>query len=150
MFGQTKSGQNQVWPNEVGPNQVWPTKLGQNQVWPDHALGLQTFTFEGPGALNTTKIAREDPKRERKGTKWGEGKKREILGPPPFGAPFFWVRGPTPFAPPPHPFGPPPPPPFPNSPYQEPPTRTPPGPPPAWTILTPTPTRTNPTWTPHP
>ena len=49
---------------------------------------VQTCTFEGPGASNTTKIPREDPQRERKRTKMGAGegkKKREILGPHPSG-----------------------------------------------------------------
>ena len=40
--------------------------------------------LEGPGASNTTKIPREDPReRERAKMGAGEGKKREILGPPP-------------------------------------------------------------------
>ena len=43
------------------------------------ARELQTCTFEGPGASNTTKIPREDPQRkreERKKLVAGEGKKR--------------------------------------------------------------------------
>ena len=49
------------------------------------ARELQTFTFKGPRASNTTKIPREDPQRERKKRKWGRErkKKREILGLPP-------------------------------------------------------------------
>ena len=67
---------------------------------------LQTCTFERPGASNTTKIPRKDPKREKEDRKlWREEgkKKREILGPPPFGPPPFGpptlrgstLRGPT-------------------------------------------------------
>ena len=54
------------------------------------AREIQTCTFERPGTSNTTKILREDPQREKKITNFaaGDGKrKREILGPPPFGAP---------------------------------------------------------------
>ena len=63
------------------------------------ARELQTCTFQGPGASNTTKIPRKDPQENerRKKTVAGEGKKkREILGPPPFGAPPFGptLRGP--------------------------------------------------------
>ena len=45
---------------------------------------LQTCTFEGPGTSNTTKIPREDPqeREERMKIVAGEGKKREMLGPP--------------------------------------------------------------------
>ena len=52
---------------------------------------LQTCTFQGPGASNTTKIPRKDPKRGKEVRKlWRRReKKREILGPPPFGAPPF-------------------------------------------------------------
>ena len=60
-------------------------------------LELQTYTFDGPGASNTTKKPREDTMRGRK-SEIGGGeteKKREILGPPPFGAPLF---GASPFA----------------------------------------------------
>ena len=41
------------------------------------ARELQTCTFKGPGASNTTKFPREDPQRERKRAKMGagEGKK---------------------------------------------------------------------------
>ena len=49
---------------------------------------LQTCTFEGPGASNTTKIQQEDT-RERQKARNGDGrgeKKREILDLPPFGA----------------------------------------------------------------
>ena len=55
---------------------------------------LQMCTFQGPGASNTIKIPRKDPKREKKERKlWREReKKREILGflAPPFWAPHFW------------------------------------------------------------
>ncbi len=59
------------------------------------ARELQTCTFQGPGASNTTKIPRKRPKEREKRMKncGGRGKKkREILGPhpsgpPPFGAP---------------------------------------------------------------
>ena len=57
---------------------------------------LQTCTFEGSGASNTTKIPRKGPTREGEKNKncGGRGKKkREILGPP-------TVRGPTLGAPP--------------------------------------------------
>ena len=63
---------------------------------------LQSRTFQGPRASNTTKIPRADPQeREERKNVAGEGKKREILGLPPFGAPFFGfalpspLRGPT-------------------------------------------------------
>ena len=52
------------------------------------ARELQTCTFEGPGASNTTKIPRERPKEREKRMKncGGRGKKkREILGPHPSG-----------------------------------------------------------------
>ena len=58
---------------------------------------LQTCTFEGPGASNTTKIAREDPQRETKRTIMGAGEEK-ILGDPHFGAlPFEApsLQGPT-------------------------------------------------------
>ena len=74
------------------------------------ARKLQTCTFEGPGASNTTKIPREDPQREKKsenGCGRG-GKKLEILGPPPFEpqllTPYFFLGlGSTPLDP--QPFG---------------------------------------------
>ena len=50
------------------------------------ARELQTCTFHGPGASNTTKIPRKDKKERerRKKIVAGKGKKkREILGPPP-------------------------------------------------------------------
>ena len=77
------------------------------------ARELQTCTFHGPGASNTTKIPRKDPKREKEERKlWREkGKKREILGLPPFGAtPFGPPFGAPPFGAPLglHPSGPPP------------------------------------------
>ena len=52
---------------------------------------LQTRTLKGSGASNTTKIPREDTQRDTKRAKWWRKreKKREILGPPPFGAPPF-------------------------------------------------------------
>ena len=61
---------------------------------------LQTCTFERTGASNTTKIPRKRPKEREKRIKncGGREKKREILGPPPFGASPF---GPPPFGPPP-------------------------------------------------
>ena len=60
---------------------------------------LQTFTFKGSGASNTTKIPRADTQIDTKRAKWSREreKKREILGPPPFGAPPF---GAQPFGPP--------------------------------------------------
>ena len=87
------------------------------------ARELQTRTFERPGALNTTKIPREDPQRGKKRTNFaaGEGKKARNFGPPhpsgphpsgphpsgphpsgphpsgphPSGPHFFWVWAPT-------------------------------------------------------
>ena len=52
---------------------------------------LQTRTFTGSGASNTTKIPRQDTQRDTKRAKsWRERKKKNaILGSPPFGAPFF-------------------------------------------------------------
>ena len=62
---------------------------------------LQSCTFDGSGASNTTKIPRKDPQRERQKerTWWLKRRKREILGLPtlrappfggqPFGAPLF-------------------------------------------------------------
>ena len=50
------------------------------------ARELQTCTFKGPSASNTTKFPRENHQRERKRAKMGAGekkKKREILGPHP-------------------------------------------------------------------
>ena len=62
---------------------------------------LQTCTFQGPGASNTTKIPRKDPKKreERKKIVVVEGKKARNFGPfrappfraPPFGPHFFQV-----------------------------------------------------------
>ena len=78
-------------------------RLKTSTTMPPRAL--QTCTFDGPGASNTTKIPREDPQEMEERMKIvGRGKKkREILGPP-----FVRVRGPThrapPFAAP--PFGP--------------------------------------------
>ena len=75
------------------------------------ARELQTCTFEGSGASNTTKIPREDTQRETQRAKIGagEGKKKKArnFGPPPFGA----LRRPHPSTPPPFgapPFGAPP------------------------------------------
>ena len=67
-------------------------------------LGLSDC-LEGSGASNATKIPREDTQRQTKRVKMGGRgeKKREILGPPPFGAPPF---GAPPFLAP--PFGAPP------------------------------------------
>ena len=48
----------------------------------------QTCTFEGPGASNTTKIPQEHTEREGKKNVVGEGRKREILGPPTSGPHF--------------------------------------------------------------
>ena len=78
------------------------------------ARELQTCTFERPGASNTTKIQRKRPKEGEKNENCGGRgiKKREILGPPPFGAPLFLGSGPPPFGAPtlrgPHLSGPPP------------------------------------------
>ena len=62
------------------------------------ARELQTCTFQGPGASNTTKIQREDTQRDTmRAKRWRETKKkkRKILGLPPFRAPPFRVRDPT-------------------------------------------------------
>ena len=58
------------------------------------ARELQTRTFEGSGASNTTKIPRRrHPERDKKNEGAGEGKKkRENSSPPPFGAPPFGRR----------------------------------------------------------
>ena len=79
------------------------TASGQYRFGPTplQARELQTCTSDGPGASNTTKIPRKDPKEreERKKNEAREGKKREIMGPPPFGAPSvlhpsgpFWLH----------------------------------------------------------
>ena len=63
------------------------------------ARELQTCTFEGPGLQkhhqNSTRRHPETNKKSENGS--GRGKKREILGPPPFGAPPFGaaLRGPS-------------------------------------------------------
>ena len=64
----------------------------------------QTWTIEGPGASNTTKIPRKDPKEREKRIKncGGRVKNARNFGPPTLGAPPFWA--PPFFAPP---FGPP-------------------------------------------
>ena len=56
--------------------------------------GLQTCTFQGPGASNTTQIRRRTPKRGREEWKlWREkGKKRKILGLPPSGPYPVWSQ----------------------------------------------------------
>ena len=54
------------------------------------ARELQTCTFEGSGASNTTKIPREDTQRDTKRAKMGSGKGRKsakFWAPPPFGPP---------------------------------------------------------------
>ena len=66
----------------------------------------QTYTIEGSGASNTTKIPREDTQRDTKRAKrWRDReKKREILGLPTLRGPtFFWVWGRHPSGP--HPLG---------------------------------------------
>ena len=52
---------------------------------------LQLCTFKGPGASNTTKIPREDPREREKARKWGREmeKKARNFGPPAFGPPPF-------------------------------------------------------------
>ena len=72
------------------------------------ARELQTCTFEGPGASNTTTIPREDPRERKKERKWGRerGKKVQNLGPPTFGPhpsgsqPFVWASTFSGFGPP--------------------------------------------------
>ena len=73
-----------------------PGRRGSHTTAPE----LQTCTFEGPGASNTTKIPRKDPKRQEEERKlWREReKKARNFGPHPSGPHFFWVR--------PHPSGP--------------------------------------------
>ena len=61
---------------------------------------LQTCTFEGSGASNTTKFPREDTQRERQKKSEisggsGEKKKREILGPPTLRCSIFLGLGST-------------------------------------------------------
>ena len=91
---------------------VKPRRLRGRRGSHTTARELQTCTFERPGASNTTKIPREDPQRGKKRTNFaaGQGKKREILGPPPFEPPPFGpptLRGPTFFwVAPPHPSNP--------------------------------------------
>ena len=85
------------------PHQTGPPGLAHDKK---KNRELQTCTFEGPGASNTTKIPRKRPKEMGKRNKqlWREReKKARNFGPPPFGPPPF---GPPPFGPP--PFGPPP------------------------------------------
>ena len=97
-----------------------PTRLGRRGSHTT-ARELQTCTFHGPGASNTTKIPRKEPKREKEERKlWREEEKKarnfglhpsglhpsglhplrgstfSRFGPPTFGAPtfgahFFWV-----------------------------------------------------------
>ena len=57
-------------------------------VSPGKCVLLSTSKFQKP-----TKIPLENPQRGKKRTNFsaGEGKKREILGLPPFGAPPFWA-----------------------------------------------------------
>ena len=97
---------------------VWALRLSCETpaAPPDRAAGgshttareLQTCTFEGPGASNTTKIPRKKPKEREKRIKTvaGEGKKSAkfwaatlrgptLRGPQLRGPHFFWVRGPT-------------------------------------------------------
>ena len=64
---------------------------------------LQTCTFHGPGASNTTKIPREDPREGRKERiLWREREqKARNFGPPTLRAPTFSGFGPLPFGPPP-------------------------------------------------
>ena len=71
------------------------------------ARELQTRTFEGSGASNTTKIPREDTQRDKKSENGaGEEKKARNFRLPPFGAPpfnpppTFSGFGPSPFKPP--------------------------------------------------
>ena len=54
---------------------------------------LQTCTFERPGASNTTKIQRKDPRRITKRAKMvaGDGKKSAKFWAPPFSPHFIWV-----------------------------------------------------------
>ena len=108
-----------VW-NPGGPTR--PGRQGSHTTTKE----LQTRTFEGPCASNTTKIPREDPLRRKKRTNFvaGEGKKATLRGhhpsgPPPFGGPHpsgpppfgaITLRGHHPSGPPPFgapPFGPP-------------------------------------------
>ena len=51
------------------------------------ARELQTYTFKGPGASNTTKFPREDPQRKSENGGGRGKKKREILGGPAEGGP---------------------------------------------------------------
>ena len=72
-------------PRPPSPEGWWPEGVGvqTRRCFTRHSEKLQTCTFEGPGASNTTKIPREDPQRERKKTKIvaGDGKKRHLWGP---------------------------------------------------------------------
>ena len=66
--------------------------------FPSDSPRAQTCTFEGPRLQTPPKFSEETPKRGKKERKLERkrGKKRDILGSlPPFGTPFFWVRGPT-------------------------------------------------------
>ena len=67
---------------------------------------LQTCTFQGPGASNTTKIPRKDPEKrgerkkivtEKKSAKFWAPRAPDPSGPPPFWTPPFWA---PPFWPP--------------------------------------------------
>ena len=96
----------------AGPPSAGPPSVGP----PSAALGppgfhttaqeLQTCTFPGPGASNTTKIPREDPRRERekKNENEGEGKKSaKIWAPSTLRPHVFQVWAPYPAPPPLHP-----------------------------------------------
>ena len=100
-FVQTAFGQKiRIWPGHfrehIWPNRIWPESVFQSfgSCETLAALGppglhtttkeLQTRTFERPGASNTIKIPRKDPKKreERKKIVAGEGKKkREFWAP---------------------------------------------------------------------
>ena len=73
----------------VGVGVVVVIVVGLDHPTPDRPAP-DTCTFDDPRASNTTKIPREDTQRETKRAKMeAGGKKREILGPSPFGAPPF-------------------------------------------------------------
>ena len=76
-FGQSNFGQLVFGPANFGSNQFWPIKFGPTGFHTT-ARELQTRTFEGPGASNTTKIQREDPPERKRRMKFpvGERKKR--------------------------------------------------------------------------
>ena len=73
-----------------------PRKMGPRRVGAGashDSRELQTCTFDGPGASNTTKIRKDQQEREKRmKIVAGKGKRARNFVPPPFGAPPFVVQ----------------------------------------------------------